>query len=47
MLDQMKAARDIPTSIGGTNNAGQGMTSEEQFFNATFGDQFSNDDNPF
>lgn len=47
MMNQMNAVRDIPTSIGGTNNAGAGMTSEESFFNDVFGDQFQNDDNPF
>jgi hypothetical protein len=47
MMNQMNAVRDIPTSIGGTNNAGQGMTGEEQFFNSMFGDQFKDDDNPF
>jgi len=47
MLNQMKAVRDIPTSIGGTNNAGQGMTSEEQAFNSIFGDQMSETENPF
>ena len=47
MLGQMQAVRNIPTSIGGTNNAGQNMSSEEQFFNTMFGDQFKEDDNPF
>jgi hypothetical protein len=47
MMNQMQAVRNIPTSIGGTNNAGKGMTSEEQMFQEMFGDQFSNDDNPF
>jgi len=47
MMNQMQAVRNIPTSIGGANNAGQGLTSEEQFFNTMFGDQFQDDDNPF
>ena len=47
MMNQMNAVRDIPTSIGGTNNAGAGMSSEESFFNDIFGDQFQGDDNPF
>tara|TARA_Y100001963_G_C6787079_1_gene453430 strand:- start:120 stop:992 length:873 start_codon:yes stop_codon:yes gene_type:complete len=47
MLNQMNAVRNIPTSIGGTNNAGQGMSSEEQNFVTMFGNPFENDDNPF
>jgi len=47
VMDQMQAVRDIPTSIGGANNAGAGMTSEEQMFNQMFGDTLSDDDNPF
>jgi hypothetical protein len=44
--NQMQNVRNIPTSIGGTNNAGQGMTSEEQMYNTIFGG-VQNDDNPF
>ena len=47
MMNQMTAVRNIPTSIGGTNNAGTGMSSEETFFNDIFGDQFKQDENPF
>ena len=47
MMNQMNAVRNIPTSIGGTNNAGQGMSSEEQMFNNMFGNQFEDDENPF
>ena len=47
MMNQMNAVRNIPTSIGGANNAGQNMTSEEQMFNSIFGDQFKTDENPF
>jgi len=47
MMNQMNAVRNIPTSIGGTNNAGQGMTSEEQTFQTMFGNPFADDDNPF
>jgi hypothetical protein len=44
--NQMQNVRNIPTSIGGTNNAGQGMTSDEQTYNMIFG-HLHNDDNPF
>ena len=44
--NQMQNVRSIPTSIGGANNAGQGMTSEEQMYNTIFGG-LQNDDNPF
>lgn len=44
--NQMQNVRNIPTSIGGTNNAGQGMTSEEQMYNTIFGG-LQNDENPF
>ena len=47
MMNQMSAVRNIPTSIGGANNAGQGMSSEEQMFNNMFGNQFQDDENPF
>ena len=47
MMNQMQAVRNIPTSIGGTNNAGQGMTSEEQTFQSMFGNPFADDENPF
>ena len=47
MMNQMQAVRNIPTSIGGANNAGQGMTSEEQNFQTMFGNPFADDDNPF
>ena len=46
MLGQMQAVRNIPTSIGGTNNAGKGMTSEESCFNAVFWDQIQGDGTP-
>jgi hypothetical protein len=47
MMHQMQAVRNIPTSIGGTNNAGQGMSSEEQTFQTMFGNPFEDDENPF
>jgi len=47
VMNQMNAVRNIPTSIGGTNSTGAGLSSEEQFFNDVFGDQTVQDDNPF